>query len=376
MSDITEVLAKFSKDNLGKLHKDLISMVVDAFPSLQNRKPFKRQAVNTFIEDIVVLGCSIVNKSMHRDIERVFHPPSVTEDASNQSHVEEFADLLKVVADLSKRVSYLEKELAELRGSSHQNHPDDDSESNTDEAGSNEWQTGGNSRAQRRRERRNRQRNRTTIPPPPPPPPSSASTAGASSTSVSNSNPQPPAHNPTSPHGAQSSQAAGPLLSAPSVSQSQAQPLSAADSTVRSADAAKVSVYVGNIHPNNSQKDIEQHLRHLGVTQVLHIKTLSSHGAEKKSFCVQIPPQFKEAVLCQDKWPSNIRVRLFTPRSNRRPPPAVSRVRSREPDGRHRTPSDRYYSPYTHDYGRSTRQDDWDDRYYAWIRKQQRWRDY
>ena len=82
MSDITEVLAKFSKDNLGRLHKDLISMVVDAFPGLQNRKPIKRQAVNTLIGDIAVLGCSIVNNSMHKDIERVFHPPSATDDSS------------------------------------------------------------------------------------------------------------------------------------------------------------------------------------------------------------------------------------------------------------------------------------------------------
>ena len=370
MGDITDVLTKFTKESLGKLHKDLCSKVMDVFPHLQCRRPIKRMVVNTLAGDIVVLGYSIANNAVHRDIERVFHPPTTTDDSSDQnpSHVEELAELLKVVADLSQRVSSLEKELAELRGSSRRNEPDDDdSESSSEEAGNtNAWQPGGNSRTRKRRDRRNRQLSATL--------PESAPSSSAAATSVSTTdpnppppvpNPQPPAQNPLVPH------------ASPPGSDTQAQPLSAALG-LRAADApAKVSIYVGNVNPNNSVKDIVQHLRNLGVARVPHVKTLSRHGAAKKSFCVQIPSQFKETALCSEKWPSNIRVRLFIPRSNSRdPPPAEMQARPREPAGRHRTPQDRYYSsPYAQRHS-SYWQGDWDNRYYAWDREQQYWRDY
>ena len=67
-------------------------------------------------------------------------------------------------------------------------------------------------------------------------------------------------------------------------------------------------IYVGNISKDNDIKDVQEHLKNIGVNTI-GIRVLKQDPM--KSFCVTIPSSKKDIALSSSNWDSGIRVRPF-----------------------------------------------------------------
>ena len=131
INDVQAALQPFSKEALAQLHKKLCSSAADLFPEFKDRRPVNRTAKHKLEQDIGWLGFSVCNGSPMRDLDKVFHPPSTSSSQQEPASTGEnegrrpqtpnegeIAELLSVVASLTRRVSQLEKEVATMRAQS------------------------------------------------------------------------------------------------------------------------------------------------------------------------------------------------------------------------------------------------------------------
>ena len=348
--DIRVALQRCSKESLGKLHKALCAQASTAFPELRGKQSINRQVINTLVGDIIALGYSICNQSLHPDAEKVFRVRPREPLSSNTSEQvtevtpvsEEYAELLKVVATLSNRVSTLERELADLRSSGsneedagtssrtvlklvHSGATDDPEETSSDDGPSGPWQPGVSQRSRRKKNKNKRKR----------------STRDGAATTAEATAADPPAPPTASASAAPSTQVPAPAPTLRAASTSSAQDRGESGITSRPLQAAapidsdSIDVYVGGVSSSNNASDIEAHLLTLGISQP-RVKMLRETPSWK-SFKVTVPLVKKSAVLDLNNWPVNLRVRLFRPR---RFDQSTGGWGEREPSGRHRTPRD------------------------------------
>lgn len=104
------------------LRKALCSLFMNSFPGFRERKPVNRQVTHALLGDVMIRGSSVVSQSLHKDVDRVFRPMNQNGQRTSQEIPDcltspgpgELADLHKVVATLSAKVSKLEKEIEEF----------------------------------------------------------------------------------------------------------------------------------------------------------------------------------------------------------------------------------------------------------------------
>jgi len=326
--DIAAVLQRFSKDPLSELHRAMCTKASEKFETLRNRRPIKRTAIGTLVTDIVALGYSIANDTVSRDAEKAFQLESVEPRASQEDHALEYAELLRVVAALSTRLSSVEKELAELKATTSSpssvtqvltSTPEDDSDEdaeNEDRVSENEWQT---VEPHRRR-----------------------GTTNASQSSLrGGNNPQESgnrtAEQPTADRSA--AQSHRPVAAAADASSEQAH---VTTTTLRAAtNGDETEIYVGNIQPSNTVDDIRKHIRGMGINDEITVRPLRKTG-HQRSFKVLLPRHHKGTVLAKQRWPEH--VPFIKQQPNQRQEARTS-ARNRNADqhgrncsGRHRRP--------------------------------------
>ncbi len=118
--DIVQCINKRGMETLGLLHKRLSKAVVQLFPTLAERRVVKRSAKHKCISDIIEMGMTLVNKTMSKDIEKIFVEQGKTNlvvgeavSASCQNFCS--AEIVQTVADLATRLKVVENELNTLK---------------------------------------------------------------------------------------------------------------------------------------------------------------------------------------------------------------------------------------------------------------------
>ena len=109
LEDVQSSLGRFCKDGLGRLHKALCIKVAETFSQYKDRKPINRQVKHTLVSDIAVLGYSLANESLNRELDKIFHNANVAHlqvqlpEGNTPSLIQqsEVGELLSVVTDLN-----------------------------------------------------------------------------------------------------------------------------------------------------------------------------------------------------------------------------------------------------------------------------------
>ena len=114
-NDIQQVLAKQDMDALDPMRKALVDLACEAFPQLSERRPINRQIKHEILPDIFLLGYSIINKLVAKDLEKMFAPVSEKATTSAECPQDGTQDIIVVLTKLSERVSSLEKEVAAMK---------------------------------------------------------------------------------------------------------------------------------------------------------------------------------------------------------------------------------------------------------------------
>ena len=325
MPDVQSALGHFSKETLTKLHKTLCNAVIELFPQFRDRKPVNRQAAHKLLSDIVVMGISVSNEIAHKDLEKIFHPPSVNQSQTQssaetngvQSEVEE---LLTIVSSLRNRLTHLEKEVAQLQAKVQQGAeqmgkqtvlPNSDSEhvSSESETEAEDDVSRDNDvndefmmpREQRKKERRRARQHKRKVQSRECP---SGSTSNSQSTDQPSHMPQPGPQPPALPKTIKPASTSTLATN----SRSTGKPVAAAHTK-----AQATMVYVGGVSHENCEQDIKHHILSLGVASCEQVKILTSKG-DWKSFTVEVPPNQVDMVCDHSKWPEGVRVRLFRPK--------------------------------------------------------------
>lgn len=356
LEDVQNCLSTFNKDVLGKLHKTLTRKVSDSFPEFGERKAINRQVKHTMLSDIAVLGYTLVNGIPHKEVEKIFHPPTTStcsprdEDTNSALNQEEVAHLIKVVASLNSRVSELEREIAELRGRPAQLAPPEQESAQTEQftsCSSDNEEDGSDSersvdlpvmqdvvgftltKKQRRKAKRHQRRmaaRQAAITPQQPVDKTDQTTNPSASSQVADSYAQAVRRGGTdlSERVTNSTQCTQPKAARPvEVANNVAINPSSSKKSSQGVEAARPpsshsALYIGGVKPSNSADDIRCHILQQGASRCGNVEILSDKE-NWRSFKAEVPTADMDR-LCNPKvWPSGIQIRPFRDRKFNRP---------------------------------------------------------
>ena len=334
--DINDTLLKLQKDDLLKIHKELVQRFVSIFPTYTDKQPKNRQIKKTLASDIYHLGYSLLQNAPSRDIGKIFSDKDTSNDCVSEevTSVTELAKLISVVYDLQEKVASIEAEMVILReenvrlqkdckhtctssidpnhvptetnviitsqsGTLSDNSLPSSSSSDSDIDTVEEFQlTTAQLKRQKKLERRatkhrvNQKIVNTNT--------STSNVEGIPAT-TSNVEEVPPANN-------QLRAATHAADVVPSVS-----------NQLRAADTRDTcDIYVGQVHPNCDTDMINKHLTSLGARHNTQIQSLTrATNAKWRSYKVTVSRTLQDKVLNIDNWPSGIVVQPF--RDNKKP---------------------------------------------------------
>lgn len=301
MKDVNQALMSVDIDQLIELHKRLCGKMKEFFPQLKDSRTVNRQMKHTLSPDIFIMGMSLVNGCIAKDVDKIFTPCPSPAGSSTITAADEFRELILTVTTLTQRINALEKEVRDLKQTNA---------ALVDQGGT------------------------SNAPPPspgasplspstlPPPPPDTADPAvettrdGAADTDNITLHGTPPV-GPEVPNpiigtaGSDNNSLQIPLLEGPSQAPSDHREsvlLSAAAAT--HAKTTSKTLYVGNVHEKHSDDDIKAFFVLKGLPEPTQIRLLR-HNRGQRSFKVLISPQGFAKALEPNLWPSGIRVRPF-----------------------------------------------------------------
>jgi len=327
LGDIQASLNKFSKECLAKLHKSLSEKVSKAFTQFKNRKPINRQVKHTLINDISVMGYSLVNTSPLKDVEKIFHHLNpTTSEGTDVTTIQpaEVAELITSVATLSCKLVQLEKEVKELRNLLHATTVDktaaahlpssSESDENEDHDDEIEDMLGFQHQRKQRKKARRHQRRLLARAKTASQQPVNSGDPPAITPTIPVSQPAPTATPPSQPNARPSDANTSPVVAAELTS-----PVEAARSPSPVEAARPVSpmsaVYIGGVKHTNSTDDIRRHLSNIGVSQCGKLDVLSDNP-DWKSFKIEILKGDVDKVCNLDAWPPGIKARPFHARQH------------------------------------------------------------
>ena len=284
-------LADISKTDLVKLRKHMVSKVCGMISSFKSRRPINRTARHLLMSDIHALTISISQGVPHKDLEKVFHPVIQTgENASNQ----DIDALVNTINLLTERLVALEEEVCLLRATKQTEinmnpistsplgnrvHSLQHKDGPTKQAAT----------AQKQKfpaEEKQQQPEKKTD--------GSLSAANNKSAVLANTH----------------------QTQAASTSYAQAASLKAAPTQLIAAPKTRepneLSLYIGGIDASNTEKDIYQHLRRMGVKNNIQVKILRTKGKWRSFRATMKDPELQLKELCEKKhWPAGITTRKF-----------------------------------------------------------------
>ena len=80
-----------------------------------------------------------------------------------------------------------------------------------------------------------------------------------------------------------------------------------------------IAIYVGHMNENATETSLKDHLRDIGITSVTGVVNLRCRLQGKTSFCVSLDSQHDEEKMYKpENWPAGVRVRPFKERTTRR----------------------------------------------------------
>ena len=327
LDDIQKSLNGFSKEVLCKLHKSLCCKVAETFPQYRDRKPINRQVKKTLLYDIATLGYSLVNNAPLKDMDKVFHPlssppPAQPTDCASPQHTDQadLADLLTVVANLTSRVTQLEKELAFLQAQSSQ------TRTVSQDPVPKSLTIGQDGVPERKAtELATTPRTVNTAPTPA----LTTVLVQESDSSSSESNPSEAGFSQTRKQrrhqrwlatrraAAESKQSVS-AKSGNSASQISASSSSAVNPIAAASPQTKLcSVYIGGVSAKNSPSDLKNHILNMGVSSCESVQVLHT-DRDWRSFKADIPLEQRDLVCDGKNWHRGITVRPFRPRQRQK----------------------------------------------------------
>ena len=127
VSDIQVALQRREMEALSCLHRTLCDKAVSIFPQYKDKRIVNRQVKHTIVPDICNLGFSVVNKSVHKDLYKIFtsngasdNPSSSGPNGHNMPSVSEVTRLLEIVTKLQTKVNAMEKDIINLKANNEQ----------------------------------------------------------------------------------------------------------------------------------------------------------------------------------------------------------------------------------------------------------------
>ena len=316
---------------------------------LKDKTLRRRNVVHTAANDVVHLGCSLVNKSITKEVEKFCVAESPTPDSAvmDIDKVKSLADLITAVAQLHKTVHALQTSVKSLTDENeslqgrvaelerrNQNVSSPETVSTTSNLMPNDPPSGGVNTTPAAETASSDEPNLLQPVQINGQPQQVTQASATVSNQASNPDPNRQPDRSTNLNHAEGSDPEGPFEQQRSERRRQQRQSRQGLRAAAHSSGASKQIYIGNVDPNCTSKDVSDHLTSNSiVVSPSDVRQLGS-GGDSKSFCVTVPEDKFESVLsgASTLLPKNLKVRQFHPRKK-------SPKNNNKQPGRHHTQS-------------------------------------